>query len=499
MVSVVRISGFFVSLAAALSAPVQADVHFSKEERDAVMKFWSAPGRYSSSKGSWQVRPTSEGSTWLWKLQRTSTPDKVSPTLNVQSRNAAWNAWIDARIAWDTYQAEKKAAAGSGKAFAKAAPKDPGAAPADLAAAIGAVPAFMHAVQPLAHTVNFGDAKLAYEDHVNIRPKFAYFRFEEGVRSYGTRVKTLPEAEVAGLFRKAGIPASSLKVMKAVSLLEGGFDSLNTCDTGFVSVGFIQFACLGGGSGSLGQVLLRMKQRWPEAFQKHFRAYGLDVTGRGVMAALDPTTGAEFTGEGAARRIIADKRLAAAFQRAGQLSEEFRIAQVQVAHEMYYPAGDVFRASFGGQQVAVRIGDVIRSEAGMATMMDRKVNTGRIAGLEAAANSIISRFNLQSPEELALFEYDLVRALSYRKDYLADPSLSGPRADSRTALQSARAQAQEDLAPVEPEAAPEPKVESPAPTDAPIGAAPTTVPEKVEGAEVKAAPPAVGAGDKNRP
>jgi hypothetical protein len=471
MVSVVRISGFFAGLAIALSAPVQAEVHFSKAERDSVMGYWANPSRYTAvpaSRLAWQVRQTSEGSTWLWRLQRASTPDKVSPTLNVQSRNAAWNKWIDAKIAHDYWKAGKKAAENNGQRFSESEPKNPGAAPADLVKAVGAVPSFAAAVKPHLHTVSFGDVKLSYEDNVSIRPKFAYFRFEEGIRSFGTRVKTLPEAEVNALFQKAGIPTSLLRVMKAVSLLEGGFDSLNTYDTGFVSVGFIQFACLGGGSGSLGQVMLRMKQRWPQAFDANFRSFGLDVTDRGLLVAMDPTTGAEFVGEGAAKRIIADKRLAAAFQRAGQVSQEFRVAQVQVAHEMYYPAGDVFRVNFGGQTMAVRLGDVIKSEAGMATMMDRKVNTGRIAGLEAAANDLVARYNLTEPEELALFEYDLIRALEYRKNYLADPSLSGPRTDSQTALRQIRteteASAEPKAEPV-PEAKPEAPAE-PAPADA---------------------------------
>ena len=69
----------------------------------------------------------------------------------------------------------------------------------------------------------------------------------------------MPDARLKALFAAAGFTGSEQRVMKAVSRLEGGFDSVNTYDTGFVSIGFIQFITEGEGKGSLLEVLQQEK------------------------------------------------------------------------------------------------------------------------------------------------------------------------------------------------------------------------------------------------
>ena len=105
--------------------------------------------------------------------------------------------------------------------------------------------------------------------------------------------------------------------MRAVSILEGGFDSVNTYDTGYVSVGFIQFASLKEGGGSLGAVLKNFKAADPLAFASDFHRFGVDVDETGHLVVVDPTSGAVATGAEANARIIEDKRLIAVFGRAG--------------------------------------------------------------------------------------------------------------------------------------------------------------------------------------
>lgn len=444
MKSVVRFSGFFIGALVAASASSQAQLYFSQEERSSVIEFWSNPERYSTSpladsasKGSWRVRLTTEGSKWLLDYTRLLQPAKVSPSQDAKPTSAgqqAWEAWLARKVAWDNWKAaqdafEKNLSEGAASPDRPGAePAQPGAMPADLAQKLPQPPAFASAVRPFQHRVSFGDGTvLNYQDNVAMRQRFAYYRFSEGVQSFGQRVREMDPQELRSMAREAGISDSDLKVLNSVSLLEGGFDSLNTYDTGYVSVGMIQFAALQGGAGSLGQVMLRMKQRSPEAFNAHFRKFGLEVTPRGELAALCPTSGAEFIGAQAAQKIIADKRLASVFQRAGRLSREFRVAQLMAAKDLYHPSADVIRVRGGGREWNIPVAQVFKSEAGIATLMDRKVNTGKLGSLDQIAGDLATRARLQRPEDLALLEYDLVMAMKYRKDYLSDPTLSKPK------------------------------------------------------------------------
>jgi hypothetical protein len=94
-------------------------------------------------------------------------------------------------------------------------------------------------VAPSRYTVTFADGEAyQYEDHVPVRPRFAYYRFDQGVVAYGPPIRDLPEADVSSIFRNAGMTDSEQRIARAVSVLEGGFESVNTYDTGCVSVGF---------------------------------------------------------------------------------------------------------------------------------------------------------------------------------------------------------------------------------------------------------------------
>lgn len=449
--SVVRFSGFLVGALAAASASAQAQLYFSPEERDAVLKAWAEQGRYSVSllpdapqKGSWRVRLTPDGSAWLLRYTRLLQDQKFNPAVDAKGdtpQERAWEDWVKRKVDYDNWAAEKEAAENNAKELGAAAPAPPAAPPApgplpsSLRAALMAAgpdlapepPAMAAAVQPKQHTVRFGDMALAYQDHIPIRRTFAYFRFNEGVQSFGERVRSMNERELSAMFRDAGLSETDMRVMRAVSLLEGGFDSINTYDTGFVSAGFIQFAALRGGAGSLGRVLLEFKRRTPQAFDRAFRSHGLEVTPAGELVALCPTSGVEFIGPAAAMKIISDKRLAAVFQFAGRASREYRVAQLVVAKSMYHPANDTIRVAWDGRSQLVRVGDVFRSEAGIATLMDRKVNTGRLGNLEQIASAMASQAGIDRADDLRQFEYDLVRRMKYRKDYMTDDSLSRPK------------------------------------------------------------------------
>lgn len=431
--------GFLLGFALAGTASAQM---FSDDERAGLVAYWSEPGRYEVSapesartKGPWQVRLSIPGSQWLWNYGRALGLSKGPPTEDPVPANPeqkAWDAWIDAKLAWDRAVAADQAATANAfllglEAPRATAPKPPGPAPKALVALAGNPPPFACVVAPLQHRVTF-DEKMAitYTDNPLMRSRYAYYRFPQGVMSAGTRVRELPADYVDRLFVEAGVSGSERKVMAAVSLLEGGFDSVNTYDTGFVSVGFIQFACLQAGAGSLGQVLRREKQENPAAFQADFRQFGIDVAETAELVAVDPATGAELAGADAAMKIIEDKRLIAVFQRAGKLSQAFRAAQIKVAKAMYYPGNDEVAIQVGGQTLSGPISTIVKSEAGMATLMDRKVNTGTLNPLPLVLALIAGENRVQKFEDLAKYERDIVAAMKFRKDYLADTTLTQP-------------------------------------------------------------------------
>jgi len=450
----------------AVLAAIQTPTMFNESDRNAVIDYWRQPGRYTTAppkdfraKGLWQVRLTVNGSTWLWNFNKARgvSMKPTTDTTGTTERDKIWDAWIDAKVAYDRWTAGQVAlnantlVSGTPPTIADAAlpseePKFPGPMPADLLQfiqqpyittvngtpltnpPIGDPPSFAEAVVPMEHRIKFDDGtELVYQDNAKMRAKYAYYRFDRGVSSAGTPVKSIPAKELDNLIKKAGITESESKVMKAVSILEGGFDSVNTYDTGYVSVGFIQFASLKEGAGSLGKMLLEYKQSDPSGFRNDFQRFGIDVTPMGVLSALNWETGTECLGPDANRRIILDKRLIAVFQRAGQTSVAFNAAQIRTAKNQYYPVDDAVDIGLAGFNLVGRVGDFIKSEAGMATLMDRKVNTGTFGPLTTTLQKIALEKSVKSFAEFAKFERQIVEALKYRKDYLADKTLTQPK------------------------------------------------------------------------
>jgi hypothetical protein len=424
-------------------AAVSVQATFTQSEKAAVVAYWSTPDRYTidapetaAKKGPWQVRLTPEGSLWLWNYNKVRGIGKLSPSRDPAPQNAqqqTWEKWIEAKVAFDRWSAERTAAEanwqvlGGEKAKIAAAPADPGPAPQEMIDLAGDPPRFAAAVAPLRYTIRFEPGvQYVYTDQVPMRPRFAYFRFAQGVQHFGVPVKQVPADELDRLLSEAGISSSEGRVMRSVSMLEGGFESVNTYDTGYLSVGLIQFATLSGGAGSLGGVLQRMKASTPDAFETEFRRYGVDVTDTGALNVVDPATGAELVGAEAVMKIIDDKRLTAVFQRAGALSRAFRVAQLQVAKDRYLPSNDTITLTVDGQTISGKVSDFIVSEAGMATLMDRKVNTGTTDPLTATVQRFANERKIQSLADLIPFEREIVTLLKYRKDYLLDTSLTQP-------------------------------------------------------------------------
>ncbi len=471
--------------AAALTPAAQA--RFAPEERDAILAFWNAPGRYSvgddlRSNSPYLVRQTADGSKWQWSYDALRGVGKgAGKVTRAKSVDPAWEPWVKAKVAYDYAVAGQTALAanlkwrgivpvpGSPSDGTETGLLDPGPMPASLAAYLPPPPAFAQCVVAKRYLVKFDDSPPGkssldvvnldpasvrlvapvpdltktkdpggydYVDHVELRPRNSYFRFENGVRKAGLAVKNLDPAVLQDLSTRAGLSDSESRVMRAVSMLEGGFESVNTYDTGFLSVGLIQFAAQSTGTGSLGAVLRRLRDDNPEAFQQDFRRYGIDVADDRQLVALDLRTGEEKTGPDAVATIIDDKRLTAVFQRAGERCDAYRLAQLKVAKEWYFPADDTVKFLVDGNAVSMRVGDLVRSEAGLATLMEQKVHKGGYPTLGPTLTAVASEYRVLSPEQLVSLEAVVVQRMKDRMDFLQDPTLSQPPAAEGSGLTS---------------------------------------------------------------
>ncbi|MBM3495101.1 MAG: hypothetical protein FJX72_12400, partial [Armatimonadetes bacterium] len=280
---------------------------FTPDERSAIVAYWSAPGRYAigappeaATKGPWVVRLTPDASRWFWNYQRAvAGPGKPPPNADVKA-SPEWEKWVQAKPHHDRAEAQRAADAanralipGLGASPVPEAPL-PGTIPADLLDKVGNPPPFAAMVTLRRYTVTFDDADTyAYTNHAVMRPRYAYYRWDEGAMDVGTPVRNMTAAELDPIFAAAGMTPSEAPAVKAVSKLEGGFDAVNTYDTGWVSIGFIQCITGENGTGSLMEVLATEKADTPEAYRRDFRRFGLDVNADGALVVVDPATGAE--------------------------------------------------------------------------------------------------------------------------------------------------------------------------------------------------------------
>lgn len=421
-------------------------------ERADIVAFWNQPGRLSITapdgadlSGPWVSRLTPDGSVWLLAYTRAvagqaKIPPSQIPKGQTPEQNQ-WEVWVKAKIAMDQWTAKTAALAANTAVLGHPPvkpdepgprPADPGVIPPGLAAAAGSPPPFANIVAPTVATVTWPDGEqFSYRDNIITRDRYGYYRFPQGTAAYGEPVSKMSDAELDPLFAK-GMTPSEARAAKEVSKFEGGFEAINTYDTGYVSIGFIQFITAKDGDGSLGEVLLAEKGQTVSEFALDFHRYGIDVTQDGIIAVVDPDTGVELTGADAVNVLIRNRRLLSVFQRQGRHSLAFRTAQVDVAKAHYWPGNDTFTVTVNGKTLTGQVKDVIHSEAGLATLFDRKVNRGSIAPFADEVARVMTEHNLTSLDQVAPFEREIVGALKYRENFLNNPNLSQPPAMPRT-------------------------------------------------------------------
>ena len=414
---------------------------FTRSEINQIINYWHQPGRYTTSApskslelGPWQLRITPKGSHWFWKYNRLE---------KTKTEKRKWDNWLDKKVRYDRHQVLQRISSinvpwADRKSLEKyvygdtlpITPLHPGPVPAKLLEKLGNPPCFATLVTPLQYKVVFDNGiAFQYIDNVRIRhPKWKFYRFSQGVESCGKKLKNIDKSELTKLYQKAGYSPSERKVFEAVSHLEGGFEAVTTYDTGYISVGFVQFTSGKTGLGNLSKLLFSYKKDSKKYFNKHFRRFGIDVNAKKQLVVIDPETGAKLIGEKAVIKVIEDKRLTAVFQRAGKYSNSFKIAQLKVAKSIYYPGLKKLYMNKGSEKIAVQIKDIIKSEAGMAVLLDRKIKRGNLGIFKQKLAQLVKNKGLSRFESAARYERELIQELIYRKNFLKDKKLSQPRA-----------------------------------------------------------------------
>ena len=411
---------------------------FSLSERARIVGFWNQAGRYQVGPDlpqdgkRWVTRLTPEASVWFRSYTRALSSVALPPGQNGTPQNAPqqkWEGWVRAKLDFDTWLAQQSADRANGTISTVPSPVYNGVIPDDLLAATSNPPPFRAAVAPWKYTVNFPDGEnIVYRDNINIgNARYGYYRFAQGVQFFGPSLKNWPQDDLNALWKNSSFTPFETHVVEAVSRLEGGFGSINTYDTGWVSIGFIQFASLDEGGGSLGEMMRVYKNEYSNAYQRDFQQYGIDVDSKGLIVVVDLATGAELHGADANRAIINDKRLPAVWQRAGLQSREFQLAQLKAAKARFYPADRALQVLASDKTLTGKVSDVVRSEAGMATLFDRSVNTGNFRLFNTELQKLVTQKNVKSLQEAAKYERELIQKVKWRVDFLQDKSLSQPR------------------------------------------------------------------------
>lgn len=417
---------------------------FSAEEAKKVKERWDTDSSYTVSDTGDQ-RETKEY--YKWKTKANKVLGELTKKLGKPK--------ADEILIWITkYEAHELWAVRS----AGTEPEKPEATPTELATAEikegKTLKTLGNAPSPAYRKVQQYDVKLpdqqgAYSFKDNpVKPSYKYLTNETGVAKSGHKLAARKDADE--IFKDAGITDETVKkVMKKVSTEEGGFEAVNTYDTGYVSVGFIQFISGKSGAGSLLTLLSEMKKSAPADFTTYFHNLGIDVDSKGLVV-VDPATGKQLRGEAAVEVIMNDKRLTAAFHNAGLKARSYQVAQVKIAYAKYYLALKNFTVKTENATISGIYGDVLKSEAGKAAIMDRAVQRGPgDAGTGAAkvfkdtCIGLIKKHKLTKLEDLAKYEIELIPSLRNRIDVLKEKDLSQPSpAPTATAAQKVQPQVQ---------------------------------------------------------
>jgi len=292
------------------------------------------------------------------------------------------------------------------------------------------------------YTMTLGPARLSFRDHV----ASAATQHDTGVAFQGT---ASPAAIGVDVYNGVGLDPAQAAALKVVSSFEGNFDAINTYDRANVSAGFIQFA---GGRG-LPPYMALLKVRQAGKFRELLQKYGIDVEVAGANGAivgarlvvLDPAGTRVLRATAAETAIRGDKRLTAAMILAGR-DRDVHVVQLEAAARGY--VAPILNATVtpSGRAGRMRLGDILRSQKGLAAMFDRAIQEG-VAAATQRFQRVIQRVVQSSearppqppspPPTLQLLqrrEGDILAELE--RDLQAAAQVSGNIARARAALQA---------------------------------------------------------------
>jgi hypothetical protein len=82
-----------------------------------------------------------------------------------------------------------------------------------------------------------------------------------------------------------------------------------------------------------------------------------------------------------------------------------------------------------------KVSDIVQSEAGITTLLDRKINRGNIREFPDVVNRIAKAHGCETLDDVQKYEKEIVAAMRYRVDFLKASDLgqpADPPTDSKT-------------------------------------------------------------------
>ncbi|MCS6968414.1 MAG: LysM peptidoglycan-binding domain-containing protein [Cytophagales bacterium] len=248
-----------------------------------------------------------------------------------------------------------------------------------------------------------GTDRATFRDHIN-SPHCVY---SDGIMYVG---KSSPRNIPVEAYIQVGLSMPLARALKLVSENEGNFDAINSYDRAIFSYGFIQFA--GGASGGLGAMLMILKTKQPQVFHQMFGKFGIDVQHalpRPVITCLSPEEKRVLVGDEACLYLKSNKQLTAAFIAAG-FHPSVILAQIESAVQGYVSPALNMRTDLvlSGQVFpGVQLSSLIRSEIGIAAMIDLTVNQWIVRTahfFKQALEQVAAIEGISTPPQLAMVD-----------------------------------------------------------------------------------------------
>jgi hypothetical protein len=227
--------------------------------------------------------------------------------------------------------------------------------------------------------------------------KFAT-KFKLGVFNFGSTTIGQFIKNHSSIF--ANIAPSRIKIMQAVSANEGKLEAINTWDNAFLTFGIFQWTVgADPGAGELPGLVQRIKQQSPDAFQKYFGQFGLDMTQ--VVAQPGALPVGLFQLHGTVLQNPAQKQQLRMLEWAYRFwlaGHDEAVCQAQIEHAM--ARVDVFYKNPTKKIRNRFIADYVTSEFGVALILDQHVNRpGHVPGtLARAVDKLTAELGSDDPQ-----------------------------------------------------------------------------------------------------